>query len=149
MKSLSRRVFGGAVVFGDGCWLWRGWRNSEGYGRVRVPGQSGVALAHRVSYETLVGPIPEGKQLDHLCRNTACIRPSHLEPVTSRENTMRGRNQVAVLARQTHCKRGHALKGGNLRLTRTGRSCRRCNNEARAAAKRAAKTPRSAHEPTR
>lgn len=70
------------------CWLWQGEMNRNGYGRVWVNGKR--LMAHRVVYESLRGPIGEGLLLDHLCRNRACCNPDHLEPVTHRENTLRG-----------------------------------------------------------
>ena len=70
------------------CWLWQGELNRNGYGRVWVQGKR--LMAHRVIYEAIIGPIPEGMVLDHLCRNRACCNPQHLEPVTVRENTHRG-----------------------------------------------------------
>ncbi len=73
---------------GAGCWIWIGAKRG-GYGRFKVAGQKSVT-AHRASYELHVGPIPEGMQLDHLCRNPACVNPSHLEPVSAAENVRRG-----------------------------------------------------------
>jgi hypothetical protein len=81
-----------------GCWLWTGQINHAGYGRFAMPrSQPGQRerLAHRMTWEMAVGPVPEGLQLDHLCRRRSCVNPDHLEPVTSAENTRRG-----VLARQ-------------------------------------------------
>jgi hypothetical protein len=74
----------------------------------------------------LVGPIPEGKQLDHLCRNRACINPEHLEPVTAKENILRGESFSAKNARKTHCIHGHELSGDNLRILKHGRVCLEC-----------------------
>lgn len=71
------------------CWVWTGAKQSAGYGALRVDGR--VVLAHRHAYEQAVGPIPAGLQLDHLCRVTDCVNPEHLEPVTNRENVLRGR----------------------------------------------------------
>lgn len=72
----------------SGCWIWTGELNRNGYGRVWRLGRR--VMAHRAMYELLVGPIPEGLVLDHLCRVRCCVNPKHLEPVTVRENTIRG-----------------------------------------------------------
>ncbi|WP_414713994.1 HNH endonuclease signature motif containing protein [Scandinavium sp.] len=89
-----------------------------------------VAKAYRVSYELFVGPVPEGLELDHLCRNKLCVNPKHLEAVTSKENTMRGNNQTVAQSRQTHCLRGHELTRDNLytiELNKYGkRRCIKC-----------------------
>ena len=76
----------------DGCWLWLGQRNAWGYGHFRrtlVPGTYVAVKAHRLAYELVVGPIPAGLTLDHLCGRPSCVRPDHLEPVTSAENLRR------------------------------------------------------------
>ncbi|OGR27289.1 MAG: hypothetical protein A2139_07850 [Desulfobacca sp. RBG_16_60_12] len=73
---------------GTGCWLWQGEINRNGYGRVWVNGKR--LMAHRVTYEAFHGPIAPGLVLDHLCKNRQCCNPDHLEPVTVRENTIRG-----------------------------------------------------------
>lgn len=112
----------------DECWEWLAGRFAGGYGQFSVDGSS--RFAHRVSYEFLVGPIPQGLELDHLCRNTWCVNPAHLEPVTPRENKRRGFSNAALNARKTHCKRGHLLEGDNLKPDkRLGRRiCRECAN---------------------
>jgi hypothetical protein len=110
----------------NGCWNWTGSLTPGGYGRLRVDGLR--PAAHRFSYELHIGLIPDGLQLDHLCRNRRCVNPAHLEPVTARENTLRGEAPSARRARQTHCVRGHAFSGGNLRLKPSGkRECRACD----------------------
>lgn len=79
---------------------------------------------HRIIYEALHGPIPDGLQIDHLCRNKVCCNPHHLEPVTARENILRSNGQGAVNARKTHCIHGHPLEGDNLVIGLDG--ARRC-----------------------
>lgn len=83
LPSAAARLMRHVEVSDDGCWNWTAALNAFGYGRFRG------LLAHRVSYESLVGPIPDGLELDHLCRNRKCVRPEHLEPVTHDENYRR------------------------------------------------------------
>ncbi|WP_396653538.1 HNH endonuclease signature motif containing protein [Microbacterium sp. WCS2018Hpa-9] len=111
----------------DECWEWIAGRNAAGYGQFRVAG-AGVspAHAHRVSYEILVGNIPDGLQLDHLCRNRGCVNPHHLEPVSGRVNTLRGVGPTAINAARTHCKRGHEFTPENTIIHPLGRNCRKC-----------------------
>lgn len=107
------------------CWVYTGYIKPEGYGEGYLNGAK--VYVHRVAYENLVGPIPEGLQLDHLCRNRACFNPLHLEPVTSRENTMRGENWSAKRAVQTECLRGHAFTDENTYVRPNGtRWCKEC-----------------------
>ncbi len=110
---------------GQGCWEWTAYKSPEGYGRSRLGKKR---LAHRIAYELLVGPVPEGLQLDHLCRNRSCVNPAHLEPVTSRENTARGITLAAAQSALTHCVRGHGFGGDNLQYRANGRArtCRMC-----------------------
>lgn len=105
------------------CWLWTGARDWNGYGQTAI-GHVNLR-AHRVAYELERGPIPDGLTLDHLCRNPPCVNPSHLEPVTSGENTMRGDTPASVNAAKTHCPSGHPLSGDNL-FSVSGRRNRRC-----------------------
>lgn len=105
-----------------GCWLWTGSKDTGGYGRARWPRRA--VMAHRIAYELTRGRIPDGLQIDHLCRNRACVNPSHLEPVSARENTLRGLGPAALNARKVVCKRGHSLEGA--RLYRGSRYCREC-----------------------
>lgn len=108
----------------EGCWLWLGKRDQKGYGTVRWKQQQ--KGAHRVSYEALVGPIPEGLTLDHLCRVRNCVNPAHLEPVTHRENVLRGTSIMAVNSRKTHCLRGHELTPENIYVCSSQPTSRRC-----------------------
>lgn len=84
-KTVDQRFFE-KVHMTDGCWLWMGHRNSTNYGTFRDHGKT--QLAHRVAYERIVGPIPEGLVIDHLCRNPPCVRPDHMETVTNYVNTI-------------------------------------------------------------
>lgn len=111
------------------CWLWRGstrpWR-SAAYGWFWCG--RGVA-AHRFSYETFVGSVPAGFVIDHLCRNTLCVNPAHLEAVTERENILRGTSFSARNAAKVQCANGHPLSGRNLGIRRgRWRRCRACHN---------------------
>ncbi len=114
------------------CWPWIGPFVPSGYGCCQFVGKNYVA--HRVAYELLVGPIPQGLQLDHLCRVRRCVNPSHLEPVTNRENTIRGIGPE--LARQrglavTHCRRaGHPYTSENTGRDHDGkRYCLACSRD--------------------
>jgi len=107
------------------CWYWGGTIYSTGYAVKKLNGRR--FLVHREIYQAIFGPIPTGKQLDHLCRHRSCVNPFHLEPVTVKENVLRGEGPTARHARKTHCVKGHALTGSNLyRRPRGGRSCKRC-----------------------
>lgn len=83
------RLFDRIHVTATGCWEWMGPRHYKGYGKTGTPGPDGSRFAHRVMYQYLVGPIPTGLVLDHVCENKPCINPRHLEPVTVRVNTIR------------------------------------------------------------
>lgn len=104
-----------------GCWLWKGETTKGGYGRFWHGGDR--SMAHRWLYERLVGAIPDGLVLDHLCRTRRCVNPGHLEPVTNAENVRRG-----VIANRTHCPSGHEYTESNTRRYRGRRYCRACNN---------------------
>lgn len=107
------------------CWRWDGPVNNNGYGVIGLRGRK--VLVHRFSYELLIGPIPEGLELDHLCRNRRCANPDHLEPTTHKINCLRGIGPPAVNARKTHCPKGHPLEQPNIYGTNGHRMCRRCS----------------------
>ena len=117
-------------VNSKGCWIWQGNIRGNGYGAYCI-NKKGY-YAHRYLYEKLKGPIPKGLQLDHLCRNKLCVNTGHLEPVTSRENTMRGIGLTSINAKKTHCHLGHLLSGKNLyRRPDRERECRICTKNRR------------------
>jgi len=109
------------------CWIWNAARDRYGYGKFGLDGA--IVITHRLAYESIVGPIPVGLELDHLCRVRACCNPAHLEPVTHQENARRGEvggvnhpNRV-----KTHCLRGHPFDAANTYVTPEGtRKCRAC-----------------------
>lgn len=111
----TQRWFWKRVEKTDTCWIWLGY-TTTGYGRFlkTVDGKRRWILAHRYVYELLVGQIPEGLSLDHLCMNPLCVNPAHLEPVSIGENILRGFNSAAMNARKTRCRNGHAFTADNL-----------------------------------
>lgn len=117
-----------------GCIEWTGATNGVGYGMFFTDwdgGRNVRQLAHRWSYEHYVGPIPDGLHVDHLCRNTLCVNPRHLEPVTQRVNILRGVAPSSIHAKKTECINGHRLSGDNLILRSNGRwrDCRECKRQ--------------------
>lgn len=133
-RPLIDRLMEKVRVDADGCWVWTGscfggnvGKNGVRYGRISRDGKQ-IAV-HRASYEAHVGPIPAGLVIDHLCRNTFCINPAHLEAVTQQENVLRG-----LGAMKSHCPHGHELSGSNLRIQKrrtkaSKRICATCHVE--------------------
>jgi hypothetical protein len=119
IAAIARRL----LIDETGCLLWTGAHNTGGYGVVWVDGRA--QLVHRVVYNLLAGPVPEGLQLDHLCRVRHCASVAHLEPVTNRENGRRGIGPAAVHARQSHCIHGHSEWGIRSDGRRYCKPCRR------------------------
>lgn len=119
------------VEFTADCWIWHGGRSKKGYGLFTTYSNNKRTItASRFAYELVIGPIPETLTIDHLCQNTSCVNPFHLEPVTNQENTLRGASPSAVQSRQTYCLRGHPFYGSNLKIRSggRGRDCRLCTN---------------------
>jgi hypothetical protein len=108
------------------CWVWTGAITSRGYGSVQHDRRR--VSVHRLTYELLIGPIPDDLTVDHLCRNKRCANPAHMEPVTRRVNVLRAQPE------RRRCPQGHALAGPNLvvrvrRDTEIHRMCRVCQYE--------------------
>lgn len=116
----------------SGCWLWTGSENTKGYGKIIVNGRT--SNAHRIAYCRLVGPVPAELDVDHKCRVRCCVNPAHLEPVTHRENMMRGVGFASINARRIACHRGHRFTDENTRVRvradgSTHRECRQCTRD--------------------
>lgn len=125
LECCRRIAFWRQVEKTDGCWFWRGHLNPLGYGIFAHRGTR--QSAYRVAYVWLIGPVPDGLTLDHLCRTPACVNPAHLEPVTQQENILRGQSIVAQHAKKTHCTNGHAFTPENTSVnTRGWRRCKVC-----------------------
>lgn len=109
----------------DGCWIWTGGRSTSGYGKVSLGRRGSSGYAHRVMYELIVEPIPDGWCIDHLCRNKLCVNPSHLEVVTYSVNVLRG---LRSALKPPECSAGHPRIPANLIRNGLGSTrCRLCN----------------------
>lgn len=143
MRTMAKRIYHRETSLLDkiqptesGCWEWAASRFGNGYGQFRRE------LAHRAMYKFLVGDIPTGLTLDHLCRNRGCVNPDHLEPVTIRVNVLRGDTIPAHQMRRTQCPQGHSYDKDNTYLWHGKRNCRAC----RFLQKRKAVRPSSAQQ---
>lgn len=138
-QPMRERIAATVIVDDSGCWLWQKAKNKEGYGIINIRGR-GARLAHRVAYETFIGPIPEGLQVDHECHNQdkscqggsgcahrRCLNPEHLRTLTGRANVLRGRTIAAINAAVTHCPQEHKYTPENTRTYRGLRYCKACH----------------------
>jgi hypothetical protein len=122
LERFNRKVRVGA----DGCLYWTGAKDTGGYGSFRYEGRA--QLAHRVVYEWVIGPIPDGLTVDHLCRHRDCVNTDHMELVSQRDNALRGESPNAQNHRKTHCIRGHPFDDENtIRHDNGQRTCKACN----------------------
>lgn len=127
-KPAIDRFFALVQAVGSGCIEWTGRIDRYGYGQfLPAGGRSATKVgAHRWSFEHFNGPIPEGYQIDHLCRNRRCVNPDHLEAVTPRENVLRSLNPPSLNAKKTHCIHGHEFSPENTEIRNGGRGCITC-----------------------
>lgn len=103
LERLLSKIEIGPVFEGSLCWMFTGGDNGRGYGKLRVGTRK--MRAHRVAFEEMVGPIPDGMTIDHLCRRRLCVNPAHLEVVSFYENLMRGDTIAARNAARQSCTR--------------------------------------------
>jgi hypothetical protein len=126
----ARRKYPLVRITKSGCWEWNP-VCASGYGMYRKG--SALMVAHRFVYDKLIGKIPEGKELDHLCRNRRCVNPNHVEPVTHRENLLRGIGPSAKNKVKTMCPNGHKYTKENTGISKNKygyyRRCRACDRK--------------------
>jgi hypothetical protein len=133
-RPLWERFMEKTEILPSGCIRWTAAMRGK-YGSINEGGKGNQLYAHRVAYELFIGPIPPGLHIDHLCRNTWCVNPSHLEPVTKAENNKR--------KRKNQCKGGHPYVTGSYRLWRGKRICRVCERRNQIAYEQRQKAPGS------
>ena len=131
MNFMERLAQFAATRTREECWVWPGSLATGGYGLTPIRGADGKKRTigvHRLAYEAVIGPIPDGLQIDHLCRNRACFNPYHLEAVSGHENWRRGESPSALHSRKTHCSNGHAFDEANTWVSakRHQRVCKTC-----------------------
>jgi hypothetical protein len=125
----QQRIARSIVVDDNGCWIWQRAINRDGYGRIRVDKRAW--LVHRLAYTLSVGAIPNGLDLDHLCRVRACCNPSHVQPVDRKTNVLRGEHPNVVLHHVGQCKHGHVIDTDNAYVRPDGRlKCAECTRAA-------------------
>lgn len=136
MADVLERLLAKVDMQPSGCWVWTA-HTYGGYGRFTIDRFRSSQKAHRVAYELLVRPLAEGEVLHHVCGNTRCVNPEHLEPMRQAEHARIGDSPPAQNARKTHCKNGHAFTSENTYTWNGWRYCRTCLR-----AKEAARTAR-------
>jgi hypothetical protein len=125
--SLEERFWAKVDKTGD-CWEWTAALNNRGYGRFRMP--DGHVTAHVMSFRLTYGPVPTGKEVHHICENRKCVRPTHLQAVTHRENLLASGTLPGINAKKTHCLNNHPFNEENTAMTKAGkRRCRTCVRE--------------------
>src|ERR1700761_2691204 len=117
--SIKERILRSISVSDNGCWIWNRSKFFNGYGLIRIHTKG--RKSHRVSYEAFRGPIPEGMQIDHLCRGRICCNPDHLEAVTPIENWRRSNSPSNLNREKTHCLRGHEFTPENASILKSSR----------------------------
>lgn len=128
-----KRLFKNVHIDSNECWNWQGAKDEDGYGFFAVTDQGKIyqTRVHRIVYAWAIGPVPKGiegrkiGQVDHLCRNTSCCNPVHLELVTQRVNVARGTSPIALAIKKTHCLHGHPL---TKMRNRNRRECKTCDS---------------------
>ena len=127
-RPIMQRFWSKIIIQENGCWMWVGTVNWGGY--AMLWNGSKMIKAHRLAYQEIIGSVPKGMELDHLCRNHWCVNPFHLEAVTHQENMRRGTTGLKTGAKQkakTHCPKGHLYDSINTYITPLGkRDCRLC-----------------------
>lgn len=130
VRPLSERLLDKRIITASGCWEWAVAKTKNGYATTTLGSRGKKEYLHRISYREFIGSIPDGKEIDHLCRNRSCFSPAHLEAVTRSVNTLRGDGPKllgSINASKTHCKHGHLFDDRNTRLRPSGgRDCRAC-----------------------
>jgi hypothetical protein len=129
-RPILERIAEKVALTDDGCVIWTGSLDIGGYGQIGVGSKrdrtNTKRKVHRLLYELTVGPVPAGLDLDHLCRNRACCRPDHLEPVTRRENLARGTGLIGQQLARLTCAHGHPYTPENTYMDNGARVCRTC-----------------------